>query len=216
MHRFRGTTGLLRGDAIERTFRRCLGDRTLGQTKIPLAVVVWNIDENRVEYLSTRRTPELSVARVARIGISIPIMVEPVQLGHAWYGDGGIVDIFPVAPLADEAPIDLVIGTNSYLPENFAGMPIGDWAREPWSILRAAGQIRYAGYLELAREHVRQLGDRLELLHPVPHAEVQGARFYESFFDRGAWPLYMRQGRDATRAALERRAHARSGLRAGA
>lgn len=205
LHRFRSTTGLLRGDAIEETFRRRLGDRTLGETKIPFAAVVWNIDDNRVEYLSTWRTPELAVARVARIAISIPIMVEPVQLGSAWYGDGGIVDIFPTTPLADHAPIDLVIGTNSYLPRDFAGMSIGDWYHEPWSILRASEQLRYAVYLELAREHLRQLGDRVELLHPVPHAAVRGAKFYESFLDRSDWPHYMRDGHVAARAALQRR-----------
>ena len=205
LHRFRGTTGLLRGEAIERTFRRRLGARTLGETRIPFAAVVWNIDENRVEYLSTRHTPDLEIARVARIAISIPIMVEPVQIGATWFGDGGIVDIFPTTPLADEAPIDLVIGTNSYLPEHFAGMPIGDWYHAPWSILRASGQLRYAVYLELAREHVHQLGDRLELLHPVPHAEVRGAQFYESFLDREHWPRYMRNGHAAAREALQRR-----------
>jgi NTE family protein len=205
LHRFRSTTGLMRGEAIERTFRRRLGTRTLGETKIPFAAVVWNIDDNRVEYLSTRHTPDLEIARAARIAISIPIMVEPVQIGNTWYGDGGIVDIFPTAPLADEAPIDLVIGTNSYLPENFAGMPIGDWYHAPWSILRASGQLRYAIYLELAREHVRQLGDRLELLHPVRYSDVQGAQFYESFLDRENWPRYMRDGHAAAREALQRR-----------
>ncbi len=206
LHRFRGTTGLLRGDAIERAFRRRIGDRTLGEAAVPLSAVVWNIDANRVEYLSTQRTPDLPIARVARIAISIPIMVEPVQLDGAWYGDGGIVDIFPTPPLADVAPIDLVIGTNSYLPEGFAGMSIGDWYRAPWSILRASGQLRYALYLELAREHVRSLGDRVELLEPVPHADVRGAKFYESFLDRRDWPRYMRAGHAAARAALSRRA----------
>jgi NTE family protein len=205
LHRFRSTTGLMRGEAIERTFRRRLGGRTLGETAIPFAAVVWNIDANRVEFLSTRHTPDLEIARVARIAISIPIMVEPVQIGTTWYGDGGIVDIFPTAPLADAAPIDVVIATNSYLPENFAGEPIGDWYHAPWSILRASAQLRYATYLELAREHVRQLGDRLELLHPVPYEEVHGAQFYESFLDRDEWPRYMRNGHAAARAALERR-----------
>lgn len=204
LHRFRGTTGLLRGEAIERTFRRRIGDRRLGDTAIPFAAVVWNIDDNRVEYLSSQHTPDLPVARVARIAISIPIMVEPVQIGNTWYGDGGIVDIFPTAPLAHAEPIDFVIGTNCYLPRDFAGMSIGDWYHEPWSILRASGQLRYATYLELAREHVRQLGARLELLHPVPHTEVRGARFYESFLDRQHWPRYMRNGHAVAREALQR------------
>lgn len=206
LHRFRSTTGILRGEAIERAFRRRLGDRTLGETAIPFAAVVWNIDDNRVEFLSSQRTPDIPVARVARIAISIPILVEPVQIGQAWYGDGGIVDVFPTAPLADVGPVDLVIGTNCYLPENFAGSPIGDWYHAPWSILRASAQLRYATYLELAREHVRQLGDRLELLHPVPDVEVRGARFYESFLDRRHWPRYMHAGRTAAREVLLRRA----------
>ncbi len=205
VHRLRGTTGILRGEAIERTFRRWIGDRKLGETTIPFSAVVWNIDANRVEYLSTQRTPELSVARVARIAISIPIMVEPVPIGTAWYGDGGIVDIFPIAPLVDASPLDVVIGTNSYLPDRFTGESIGDWYHEPWSILRASAQLRYALYLELAREHVQALGDRLALVQPVAHDEVRGASFYESFLDRVEWPRYMRAGREAAREALQRR-----------
>jgi len=207
MHRFRSTTGLLRGDAIEAAFRRRIGDRRLGETRIPFAAVVWNIDANRIEFLSSRRTPELPVARVARIAISIPILVEPVQLGDAWYGDGGIVDIFPTEPLADEPRCDLVLGTNCYLPASFAGMSIGDWHAAPWSILKASGQLRYAVYLELARSHARALGARLELLEPVAHTDVRGARFYETFLDRSRWPFYMRNGHAVARDALQRLGH---------
>ena len=202
LHRFRGTTGLMRGEAIEQAFRARIGDRRLGETRIPFSAVVWNIDRNRVEYFSSRHTPDLPVARVARIAISIPIMVEAVEVGGAWYGDGGIIDIFPTAPLADAGPLDLVIGTNSYLPEQFGGMDIGDWHCSPWSVLRASLQLRYSVYLQLAREHAAQLGAKLELLQPVPHTDVRGARFYESFLDRREWPRYMRAGRDAAREAL--------------
>jgi NTE family protein len=200
--RFRGFGGLLRGDAIERTYRARFGDARLGDTRIPLAAVVWNIDRNRTEFLSTRRTPELELARAVRVAVSIPIMVNPVRFGEDWYGDGGIVDIFPTAPLRDAGPIDVVLGINSYLPEGFAGESVEGWLDRTWSILRAAGQLRYALYLELAREHVRQLGDRLVLLHPVPHAEVRGARFYETFLDRREWPRFMRLGYEHARAAL--------------
>ena len=205
VHRFRGTTGLLRGEAVEAAFRERIGDRRLGETMIPFSAVAWNIDENRVEYLSSRRTPALPIARVARIAISIPIMVEAVELDGAWYGDGGIVDIFPTTPLGDAGRLDLVIATNSYLPEKFAGMDIGSWHDAPWSIMRASQQLRYAVYLELAREHARQLGSKLELLQPVPHTDVRGARFYESFLDRRDWPRYMLAGRAVAREALRKR-----------
>ena len=206
--RFRGVAGLLGGEAIERAFRTVVGDRRLGETPIPFAAVVWNIDENRVEFLSSRHTPDVPVALAARIAISLPIMVEPVQLHGTWYGDGGVVDIFPTAPLADAEPLDLVIGTNCYLPPGFSGMSVAGWHDAPWSVLRAAGQLRYAVYLELARAHVRALGDRLELLEPVDHREVRGAAFYDSFLDRAAWPRYMRSGHAAARDALVRRDHA--------
>jgi NTE family protein len=200
----RGWSGLLRGEAIEASYRDRLGDVTLADTKIPLAAVVWNIDRNRVEFLSRHTRPTLSIAKAARIAISIPIMVQPVHLGDAWYGDGGIVDIFPIAPLADEQPIDHVIGTNTYLPERFEGEWVPDWYQRSFSVLRASGQLRYALYVAHAREHMRALGDRLELLHPVPYEEVRGAKFYESFLDRREWPRYMRLGHTHARRALER------------
>jgi len=205
LRRFRGFAGLLQGEALERTYDRLLGGRTLGETGIPLSVVVWNIDRNTAEHLSTRLTPGVSVARAVRVAISIPTMVEPVRLGDAWYGDGGIVDILPVRPLLDQS-LDVVFGTNCYLPPGFVGEDIGPWHDQSFSILRASGQLRYAIYLELAREHVCQLGSRLVLLEPVPYDEVRGAKFYETFLDRSAWPRFMRLGYESTRAALERMA----------
>jgi NTE family protein len=205
---FRGLGGLLRGDAIERTFERRLGRRTIAETTIPLYVVAWNIDENRVEYLSSRTTPDLTIARVVRIAISIPTMVEPVKMGAHMYGDGGIVDIFPTPPLRDAEPLDVIFGVNCYLPEGFVGEDIGDWYGKSFSILRASGQLRYATYLELAREHARELGPRLELLNPVPYTEVRGANFYETFLDRRSWPRFMQLGYTCGRAALEKMASA--------
>lgn len=200
---FRGLGGLLRGEAVERAFERYLGPRTMAETKIPFHAVAWNIDANRVEYLSRRTTPDLTVAEVARIAISIPTLVEPVRVGAHMYGDGGIVDVFPTPPLRDEEPLDVIFGVNCYLPEGFVGEDIGDWYGKSFSILRASGQLRYATYLELAREHARELGPRLRLLHPVPYTEVRGANFYETFLDRSSWPRFMRLGYTCARAALE-------------
>jgi NTE family protein len=177
---FRGFGGLLQGDALEATFDERLRGLRLGATKIPLHVVAWNIDRNRVEDLSSVTTPELSVARATRVAISIPIFVDPVRIGDAYYGDGGIVDIFPTQPAIDAGPLDLVIATNTYLPPGFAGEDIGPWKDLRWSILRASGQLRYAVYLELARQHARALGDALVLLEPVPYDEIRGARFSET------------------------------------
>lgn len=199
---FRGYCGVLRGDAIEATYRRRLGTLTLGDTTIPFSTVVWNIDRNRVEYFGTRTTPTLGIAHAARIAISIPVLVEPVRVGSDWYADGGIVDIFPSVPLEAERPLDFVLGINSYLPENFVGEEIGNWHERTFSIFRASGQLRYALYLELARERARALGSKLTIIHPVSFSEVRGAKFYERFLDRRDWPRFMLQGRNEARRAL--------------
>ena len=202
----RGWGGLLRGDAIQKTFERRGAGIALGHTPIPLSAVVWNIDQNRVEFVGTRQTPNLTVARAARVAISIPILVEPVRLGEHIYGDGGIVDIFPVQPLLEETePLDAVFGVNCYYAEDFRGEDVTGWYDQPLAVLRAAtGQLRWAGHLELAREQMRALGPKLTMIHPVPYEEVRGAAFYKSFLDRSEWPRYMRLGYEHARAALTR------------
>jgi NTE family protein len=204
--------GLMPGDALESTLKRILGDMTLAQTRVPVSAVVWNIDENRVEHLGSDTTPELTLARAARAAVSIPVFFEPVQLGQHLYGDGGIVDIFPIAALRMHQPIDVVFGVNCYLAEDFSSEDITGWRNRRFAILRASGQLRFSGLLQLAREHAAALGERLILLTPVSHNEVRGAHFYDSFIDRRDWPRYMRQGYECTRAKLE--SIARSGLSA--
>jgi NTE family protein len=116
LHRFRGTHGLVRGAAIERAFHHRIGSIRLGETRIPFAAAVHNLDAGRVELLSSRRTPELPVARVARIAIAVPTEVGPDELARPWSAAGsGVVDVLPTEPLDDEDPLHLVIGTSSYV-----------------------------------------------------------------------------------------------------
>ncbi len=207
---FRGFGGLLRGEAVERTFAKRFGNMTLGQLQIPLSVVLWNVDLNTVEHASTTRTPALPLAKAVRAAISIPLFVQPVRIGEHLYGDGGVVDIFPTTPLAEYEPLDLVIGVNCYMPRNFDGEDVSGWLERRWSILRASGQLRYSVYLELARERARALGARLRLLHPVSYDRVRGAHFYEQFADRRDWPSFMRAGHDSARRLLEQIARQRA------
>jgi len=207
---FRDFGGLMRGEAVERAFRRRFGAATLADTKIPLYAVVWNIDRNRIEYFGSKTTPRLPVARLARVAISIPLLVEPVRIGRHLYGDGGIVSIFPVRPLIDhEEPLDILLGVNCYHAENFGGEDVTGWREQSWAIARASGQLRYSGHLELAREQMKLAGSRLTMIHPVPYTDVRGAKFYESFLDRSRWPHFMRQGRRSAQKVLRRLAQRR-------
>lgn len=199
---FRGFGGLVRGEAIERSFERLLGKMTLGQAKIPLSLVVWNVDLNTVEHFGTHTTPDLTIARAVRVAISIPVFVEPVEIGGHLYGDGGVVDVFPTEALARVEPLDRVFGINNYLPPDLRGDDVSGWRDRSWSIFRASGQLRFSGLYELAREHARALGERLVMVTPTDYREVRGGGFYDVFLDRREWPRFVRQGHDATRAAL--------------
>jgi len=191
-----GWAGLVRGEALERSIRTLVGDRRLGETRIPFSMPVWNIDRNQVEVLGTTSTPEVPVAMAARVSIAIPIFVEPVQIGAHLYADGGIVDIFPVRPVLDVAP-DRVLGLNCYLPLGFEGEDVTGWRERSFAILHAGGQLRWSGMVALAREQARLAGKRLTLLHPVPYEAVRGGKFYETFVDRRRWPGFMNAGREA-------------------
>lgn len=197
--------GLLRGEAIERTFRARFGDVCLGDADIPLFIPVWDIDRNRFTYLGTTTTPQVRLATAVRAAVSLPIFVEPLRMEGHLYGDGGVVSIFPARPLAElEPPLDLVLGINCYFPKNFDGKDLTGWRDRSFAIFRASAQLRTCVSLELAREQARLLGKRLVLLHPVPYTEIAGGRFYETFLDRSRWAEFARMGHACTRAALTR------------
>ncbi len=208
-HGMGGWAGLLRGEALERSIRSLVGDRLLGETRVPFSMPAWNIDRNRVEILGTRTTPDLPVAIAVRAAIAIPIFVEPVQIGPHLYGDGGIIDIFPVRPVLDARP-DRVLGLNCYLPVGFEGEDVTGWRQRSFAILRASGQLRWSGMVALARAQALLAGDRLTLLHPVRYEAVRGGKFYETFVDRQRWPGFMNAGREVTRDFFERLAPLRA------
>jgi NTE family protein len=200
-HRLGGWSGFYRGEALERSARRLLGDQRLGDTRVPFAMPAWNVDLNRIEVLGSRETPDLSVATVLRIAVAVPIFYETVRLNGHQYGDGGIVDIFPVRPVI-EAGVDRVVGLNCYLPKGFEGEDVTGWHQRPFAILRASGQLRWSGMVALAQEQARLAAGRLLLLHPVPYEEVRGARFYETYVDRSRWPDFIRMGHREARQEL--------------
>lgn len=51
----RDFTGVLRGEAVEATYRRLLGDRRLGELAVPVYAPVWDVDHDRVVHLGPER-----------------------------------------------------------------------------------------------------------------------------------------------------------------
>jgi NTE family protein len=204
-HRAKGFAGVLVGEAIEDTYRRLLGRMTLADLPVPAYAPIWNIEENRVEYLGPATYPDLEVARAVHMAIALPLFVSPVELDGKYWCDGGIVDIFPVHPMLDlEPPCDVALAVNGFYPPEFEGEDAKGWQERPASILYVASQIRTCQQAELARVNLRRLRNALEtvMIEPVPYEKVKGVGFYRQFLNRSEWPEFMRAGRAAARSVL--------------
>jgi len=205
----RGFTGVVRGERIEETCRRLVGDLTLGDLPVPAYAPIWNVEENRVEYLGPRTYPQVSVAKAIRMALALPPVFEPVAFGGYHWCDGGIVDILPVHPVLDmESPPDVVLAVNGFHPPSLRGEDATGWDDQSLSILQLAGQVRSSQHVQLARENLARLRAAVpdvRLIEPVPYDVVRGTGFYRQFLDPTDWPMFIRAGYDATRAALRSR-----------
>ena len=200
----RGFSGLLRGEAVENAYRDLLGDLRLGELAIPAYAPVWEVEHNRLAYLGPETHPDLPVARAVRMAIALPLFVQAVPLGGAWWCDGGIVDIFPVRPLLERVRPDAVVAVNGFYPPEFAGEDRTGWHERSLSILYAASQVRTCQQAELARANLARLRESctVRLIDPVPYEKVRGSGFYRQFIDSSEWPGFMRSGRSAGLKAL--------------
>lgn len=201
----RGFAGLMVGERIEESYRRLVGDMTLGQMPVPAYAPIWNVEANRLEFIGPRTYPEMPVARAVHMAVALPLFVAPVSLDGGYWCDGGIVDIFPVRPVLDmEDPVDLALAVNGFYPPGFAGEDATGWQDRRGSILYLASQVRTCQQAELARVNLDRLrrGADTVLIEPVPYEKVKGVGFYRQFLNSGEWPEFMRSGREAARRAL--------------
>jgi NTE family protein len=211
----RGFGGLLRGERLEQTYRHLLGDMRLGDMAVPAYAPIWNVEQNRVEFLGPRTHPEMPVARAVRMAVALPLFFDPVVLDGGSWCDGGIVDIFPVHPVLDiEPPCDAVVAVNGFYPPGFAGEDQAGWRQRRWSILDVASQIRTSQQAQLARENPARLRAATEthMIEPVAYEVVMGMGFYRQFLSTEDWPLFMQAGRREGLAALR---HAAASVRHG-
>jgi len=201
----RGFAGIIGGDAIEDTYRRLVGDMTLGDMPIPAYAPIWNVEQNRIEFIGPRTYPDLPVARAVHMAIALPLFIQPVELGGFHWCDGGIVDIFPVHPLLDiEQPCDVTLAINGFYPPGFQGEDASGWEYRRASILYVASQVRTCQQVELARENLARLraASKVIMIEPVPYEKVQGLGFYRQFLSTRDWAEFMRAGRIEARRKL--------------
>jgi NTE family protein len=199
----RGFTGLAKGEAIEQLFDERLRALTVGETRFPITTIAYNMDLGRVEYLGTRRTPQLTVGELVRIAIALPVFIEAVPVGDHLLVDGGIIELVPAEPILREDGYDHVFVCNFMLPPQFEPRDITGWERHRLGILQASRQLERGYHLEFAQRAKRELGDALTIIDPVDYHELRGVSFYDLFIDRSQWPRLIRQGYEAGSRALD-------------
>ena len=179
---------------------------TLGDLPIPAYAPIWNIEENRLEYLGPRTYPDVTVARAVHMAIALPLFIEPVELAGFHWCDGGIVDIFPVHPVLDiEERCEVTVAVNGFYPPAFVGEDATGWQDHRGSIFYVASQVRTCQQVELARENLARLraASDVTMIEPVPYEKVRGVGFFRQFLSTRDWPQFMQAGRvDARRALL--------------
>jgi len=201
----RGFAGIIQGNAIEDTYRRLVGDMRLGDMPIPAYAPIWNVEQNRIEFIGPRTHPELPVARAVHMAIALPLFIQPVEFGGFHWCDGGIVDIFPVHPLLDiEQPCDVTLAINGFYPPGFQGEDATGWEYRRASILYVASQVRTCQQIELARENLARLraASKVLMIEPVAYETVRGVGFYRQFLSTRDWARFMAAGRIEARRAL--------------
>ncbi len=199
----RGFTGLAKGEAVQRTFDERFGGLTAGELEIPLASIVYDMDRGAVDYFGTTSTPDLSIGRLVRIAIALPVFIESVEVGGHLYVDGGIIDLLPSVPIVEDGGFDHVFAVNFMLPPQLEGEDITGWQDTPMGILKASRQAEQGFHLELARRMRRDLGERLTVIDAADHRLLRGPAFYDLFIDRSRWPELIREGHRRATVALD-------------
>jgi NTE family protein len=193
----RGWSGLLRGAALEETFRRMLGDVTLGELPTPVWMPVFNIEQNRLAYLGPDTHPDLSAARAVRMAVGLPLAIQPAELAGGWWLDGGIVEILPSAPFLAGDRCDAAIVVNGFYAPGFTPDEEPRWRESLFSVLHVANQSRVMQHVHIARRSIADLHGAVPAtveLTPVDYSLVHGAGLYAEFLDNRRWAAHMAAG----------------------
>jgi NTE family protein len=199
----KGFTGLAKGEAIQRTFDERFGALTIGELGIPITSIVYDMDRGLVDYFGSDTRPGLTIGRLVRIAIALPVFIESVEVDGHLYVDGGIIDLLPAEPVLRDGGFDHVFAINFMLPPQLEPQDITGWHDTRMGVLTASRQAEQGFQLELARRMRRAFGERLTVIDAADHRLLRGPAFYDLFLDRGRWPELIREGHRRATEALD-------------
>ena len=158
--RRRGFAGIVKGERIEETYRRLLGDMSLGDMPIPAYAPIWNIEENRVEYIGPRLIPTFRwpVPSAWR---------SPFRCSSSRCGSTAATGATAASSTSSRcgrfstsrSHRDVALAINGFYPPRFAGEDATGWQDRRGSILYVASQVRTCQQVELARTNLARLED---------------------------------------------------------
>lgn len=199
----KGFTGMAKGEAIQRTFDERFGDLLAGEFEIPLQSIVYDMDRGTVDHFGSLTKPALTIGRLVRIAIALPVFIESVEVDGHLYVDGGIIELLPAEPILDDGGFDHVFAINFMLPPQLQPDDITGWNDRVMGVLEASRQAEQGYHLEFARRMRRDLGDKLTVIDAADHRLLRGPAFYDIFIDRSRWPALIREGYERTSRALD-------------
>ena len=212
----RGFAGVVRGERIEATYRRLLGDMTLGELEIPAYAPVWSVEENRLDYIGPRTHPDLSVAQPSAWPSHSLSSSTPCRSTASTGATAAWSTSSRCAPCSRWRSLRRALAINGFYPPDFAGEDATGWQDRPASILTVASQVRTCQQSELARVNLRRLRAATDVMmvEPVPYEKVRGTGFYRQFLNPSEWPTSC-AGRAETRRVLHAHHVRRPGRAAG-
>ncbi len=158
---------LIKGNKIKNFIKNLLNDRDFKDVKIPLTVVVTDLEKGRELHIKKG-----NLADAIRASIGIPGIFYPARLDDKWLVDGGLINATPVDVIR-EMGADLVIAVDLTMSSEarFKDPTIVETLLRSFDIIRT----------ELTKMKIQSVRD-LVLIQPTIHNKdgIDSLRFYEA------------------------------------
>lgn len=158
---------LIKGNKIKNFIKNILNDRDFKDIKIPLTVVVTDLEKGREIHIKKGNLTE-----VVRASIGIPGIFCPYKLNDKWFVDGGLINATPV-DVARDMGADFVIAVDLTMSREarFKDPTIVETLIQSFDIIRT----------ELTKMKIQSVRD-LILIQPTIHNKdgIDSLRFYEA------------------------------------
>jgi NTE family protein len=105
-------TSFIKGVKVKQFFNKVYDNKTFVNFKIPVYIVVTNLETGEEEILSKG-----SVAEAVRASSAVPGIFPPVKIHNNYYIDGGVVNPTPIDVLHN-AGMDVIIGVDLVMKRN--------------------------------------------------------------------------------------------------